>query len=186
MKKLLLIILVVLLMPTIALAHSGGTDANGGHHDYNNVSGLGSYHYHHGYGPHLHPGGVCPYDYTVDNSGGSYDSGGGSTETYSYPDSGSSSPTEAPSTSTYVAPVEESYTMTESELQDYVLQKVQDDPEYYDMVRLEDYEELQKDYESLKKNTIDKSESTEDILIAVAFTAIAGGLACYIVYKKLS
>lgn len=24
-------------------------------------SGLGDYHYHHGYGPHLHPGGVCPY-----------------------------------------------------------------------------------------------------------------------------
>ena len=170
MKKLLPIILVVLLMPTIALARSGGTDANGGHHDYNNVSGLGDYHYHHGYGPHLHPNGVCPYDNV---SSGDLPTSSDTIDTDSYTDG-------------YVAPVEESYTMTESELQDYVLQKVQDDPEYYDMVRLEDYEELQKDYESLKKNTIDKSESTEDILIAVAFTAIAGGLACYIVYKKLS
>lgn len=42
-------------------AHSGRTDSSGGHHDYNNKSGLGSYHYHHGMGPHLHPGGVCPY-----------------------------------------------------------------------------------------------------------------------------
>lgn len=43
-------------------AHSGRTDSSGGHHDYNNVSGLGPYHYHcGGYPAHLHPGGVCPY-----------------------------------------------------------------------------------------------------------------------------
>lgn len=43
-------------------AHSGRTDGNGGHHDYRNVSGLGSYHYHCGGHPaHLHSGGVCPY-----------------------------------------------------------------------------------------------------------------------------
>lgn len=42
-------------------AHSGRTDAYGGHHDYKNRSGLGSYHYHHGYPAHLHPNGVCPY-----------------------------------------------------------------------------------------------------------------------------
>lgn len=53
-----------------ALAHSGRTDANGGHRDKKNVSGLGSYHYHHGYGAHLHPGGVCPY-----GGGGSKSSG---------------------------------------------------------------------------------------------------------------
>ena len=29
-----------------AEAHQGRTDANGGHHDYKNKSGLGSYHYH--------------------------------------------------------------------------------------------------------------------------------------------
>lgn len=45
-----------------AEAHSGRTDSSGGHHDYNNVSGLGSYHYHcGGYPAHLHPGGICPY-----------------------------------------------------------------------------------------------------------------------------
>lgn len=42
-------------------AHSGRTDASGGHRDNKNASGLGYYHYHHGMGPHLHPGGVCPY-----------------------------------------------------------------------------------------------------------------------------
>ena len=43
-------------------AHSGRTDANGGHKDKNNVSGLGPYHYHCGGHPaHLHENGVCPY-----------------------------------------------------------------------------------------------------------------------------
>lgn len=43
-------------------AHSGRTDANGGHKDNNNKSGLGSYHYHCGGNPaHLHPNGVCKY-----------------------------------------------------------------------------------------------------------------------------
>lgn len=46
----------------IAQAHSGRTDSQGGHHDYKNKSGLGSYHYHHGYPAHLHPNGVCPYE----------------------------------------------------------------------------------------------------------------------------
>ncbi|MDR1549034.1 MAG: YHYH domain-containing protein [Hungatella sp.] len=46
----------------IAQAHSGRTDSQGGHHDYKNKSGLGSYHYHHGYSAHLHPNGVCPYE----------------------------------------------------------------------------------------------------------------------------
>ncbi len=53
-----------------ALAHSGRTDASGGHRDKKNVSGLGSYHYHHGNEAHLHPDGVCPY-----NGGGSTSSG---------------------------------------------------------------------------------------------------------------
>ena len=46
----------------VAEAHSGRTDSQGGHHDNKNKSGLGSYHYHHGYEAHLHPNGVCPYD----------------------------------------------------------------------------------------------------------------------------
>ena len=45
-----------------ASAHSGRTDSHGGHHDYKNASGLGSYHYHHGYPAHLHENGICPYD----------------------------------------------------------------------------------------------------------------------------
>lgn len=57
----LLLIICIAFMPMAALAHSGRTDGAGGHHDYKNKSGLGSYHYHHGYGPHLHPNGVCPY-----------------------------------------------------------------------------------------------------------------------------
>lgn len=48
--------------PGTVQAHSGRTDASGGHHDNKNVSGLGSYHYHCGGHPaHLHNGGVCPY-----------------------------------------------------------------------------------------------------------------------------
>lgn len=54
--------------PLTIEAHSGRTDSNGGHHDYKNKSGLGSYHYHHGMGPHLHPGGVCPYSGTSSSS----------------------------------------------------------------------------------------------------------------------
>ena len=54
----------ILFSNTMTFAHSGRTDSNGGHHDYKNASGLGSYHYHHGLGPHLHPNGVCPYSST--------------------------------------------------------------------------------------------------------------------------
>lgn len=62
-----------LLMPSAA-AHPGRTDANGGHNDNSNASGLGPYHYHHGYPAHLHTGGVCPYNFsdkTGSSSGGS-------------------------------------------------------------------------------------------------------------------
>ena len=46
-------------------AHSGRTDANGGHKDNKNASGLGYYHYHcGGYPAHLHTNGVCPYNTT--------------------------------------------------------------------------------------------------------------------------
>lgn len=46
------------------LAHSGGTDSQGGH------NGPDGYHYHHGYPPHQHPNGECPYDFqdNVDHS----------------------------------------------------------------------------------------------------------------------
>lgn len=57
-----------LLLLISASAHSGGTDANGGHID----SSTGEYHYHHGYSAHQHPNGVCPYASTGSgNSSGS-------------------------------------------------------------------------------------------------------------------
>lgn len=62
-KKIILFMMMssLILQSTVTSAHSGRTDSSGGHHDYKNASGLGSYHYHHGYGPHLHPNGSCPY-----------------------------------------------------------------------------------------------------------------------------
>lgn len=60
--RLLVTLLCVVLLSTNVAAHPGRTDASGGHHDYKNRSGLGSYHYHCGGNPpHLHTGGVCPY-----------------------------------------------------------------------------------------------------------------------------
>lgn len=56
----------------ILYAHSGRTDANGGHRDNNNKSGLGSYHYHCGGHPaHLHTNGVCPYSSSSSSSNSS-------------------------------------------------------------------------------------------------------------------
>ena len=64
-KRLLFCIIVIVIILTIfscSYAHPGRTDSNGGHKDKNNVSGLGSYHYHCGGNPaHLHPNGICPY-----------------------------------------------------------------------------------------------------------------------------
>jgi len=57
----ILMLLITVIAPLSVSAHSGRTDSSGGHRDNKNVSGLGSYHYHHGMGPHLHPNGVCPY-----------------------------------------------------------------------------------------------------------------------------
>lgn len=61
-KCILCAVMLFMLLPISVYAHPGRTDSSGGHHDYKNQSGLGSYHYHHGMGAHLHPGGVCPYD----------------------------------------------------------------------------------------------------------------------------
>lgn len=65
MKHILSFIIAAALLLTCVYAHPGRTDGQGGHHDYQNASGLGSYHYHHGQGPHLHPNGVCPYTATT-------------------------------------------------------------------------------------------------------------------------
>lgn len=67
-----MVITLLLMNVATVYAHSGRTDSAGGHRDNNNVSGLGYYHYHHGYGPHLHPNGVCQY-----NTGGSNSNGTG-------------------------------------------------------------------------------------------------------------
>lgn len=78
MKKILILSIAVLLLISsvtiMAYAHSGGTDANGGHYD----KSTGEYHYHHGYPAHKHTGGRCPYDYE-DNT----DSGNGYSSSYS-------------------------------------------------------------------------------------------------------
>lgn len=64
-----LIILSVVFMGVTTYAHSGRTDANGGHRDNQNKSGLGSYHYHcGGHEAHLHPNGVCPYSSSASSS----------------------------------------------------------------------------------------------------------------------
>lgn len=68
LRRVFLISICLLLMSSVSFAHSGRTDSNGGHKDKNNVSGLGSYHYHHGYEAHLHPNGVCPYTAPVEKS----------------------------------------------------------------------------------------------------------------------
>lgn len=55
---LIVVALVVAALGVTALAHSGRTDANGGHWNHS----TGEYHYHHGMSAHQHPNGVCPYD----------------------------------------------------------------------------------------------------------------------------
>lgn len=57
----LLMSILIISSSITANAHSGRTDANGGHKDNKNKSGLGSYHYHcGGHEAHLHTNG-CPY-----------------------------------------------------------------------------------------------------------------------------
>lgn len=70
-------------------AHSGKTDASGGHIDHS----TGEYHYHHGYPAHQHTDGVCPYDFddkTSHNSGssGSSHSTNSNHSSHSYEDDG--------------------------------------------------------------------------------------------------
>lgn len=61
-KILAIMFAIVLCVGNTCFAHSGRTDASGGHRDNKNKSGLGSYHYHcGGYPAHLHPNGICPY-----------------------------------------------------------------------------------------------------------------------------
>ena len=57
MKRFIISFIIILFLPCISFAHSGGTDDSGGH---NSPTG---YHYHHGHPAHSHSGGVCPYNY---------------------------------------------------------------------------------------------------------------------------
>ena len=96
----LIIILLILSIQISVYSHSGRTDANGGHRDNKNKSGLGSYHYHCGGHPaHLHPNGVCPYSSSGQSSTSSSSSGSSSTSGSSSSSSSSSkTTTSAPST----------------------------------------------------------------------------------------
>lgn len=58
-KKIILLFSLLIIIPTIAIAHQGRTDSSGGHYN----RSTGEYHYHHGYSAHQHPNGICPYDY---------------------------------------------------------------------------------------------------------------------------
>lgn len=61
-SSIFIILICIMSIEIISYAHSGRTDGSGGHHDNQNKSGLGSYHYHCGGHPaHLHTNGVCPY-----------------------------------------------------------------------------------------------------------------------------
>lgn len=62
------LVLAFSLLFSVAYAHPGGTDSNGGHYD----QSTGQYHYHHGYPAHQHENDQCPYDFddkTGQNSG---------------------------------------------------------------------------------------------------------------------
>lgn len=83
MRKHLILLIMIAVLPIQVFAHPGQTDSNGGHYDHDS----GEYHYHHGYEAHRHydmdgDGDVdCPYnfhDQTGINSGG--DSDGSSTD----------------------------------------------------------------------------------------------------------
>lgn len=100
-EKLIATLLIAISVISIGIdgfAHSGRTDANGGHKDNKNKSGLGSYHYHCGGHPaHLHTNGVCPYSSSSSSgrsSTSSSSSGGSSTSS----SSSSSAATTTPST----------------------------------------------------------------------------------------
>lgn len=99
-KKIIIVVLICVLsvaMCNITFAHSGRTDSSGGHKDKNNVSGLGSYHYHCGGHPaHLHENGVCPY-----SSSQSLTTKKSNKTTSTSGSKGSSSSTKSTSTTTY-------------------------------------------------------------------------------------
>ena len=80
-RRYVVLLAVLLMLPLCVLAHPGDTDAFGGHTDHD----TGEYHYHHGYPAHSHEdvdgdgAPDCPYDFddrTGENSGGAGIEGG--------------------------------------------------------------------------------------------------------------
>jgi hypothetical protein len=59
--KLLVALTVFFLFTFRIFSHGGDTDRYGGHYQ----RSTGTYHFHHGMGPHDHPNGQCPYDQPV-------------------------------------------------------------------------------------------------------------------------
>ena len=57
--KIIFIFLFACCITIISNAHSGRTDANGGHYNHS----TGEYHYHHGRPAHQHINGECKYDF---------------------------------------------------------------------------------------------------------------------------
>ena len=96
-KKILSVFIIIIGILSIQISvysHSGRTDANGGHRDNKNKSGLGSYHYHCGGHPaHLHPNGVCPYSSSGKSSTSGSSSGSGSSSSSSATKTTTSIPT---------------------------------------------------------------------------------------------
>ena len=96
-KKILSVFIIIIGILSIQISvysHSGRTDANGGHRDNKNKSGLGSYHYHCGGHPaHLHPNGVCPYSSSGKSSTSASSSGSGSSSSSSATKTTTSIPT---------------------------------------------------------------------------------------------
>ena len=76
---LVLITVIIFLNGATTLAHSGRTDAAGGHHD--RISG--GYHYHHGMPAHQHVNGVCPYASSANNSESLFNSSNSNTDSSS-------------------------------------------------------------------------------------------------------
>ena len=108
MKKIIAVISCLLLAFTCASAHSGRTDAAGGHWD----SSAGEYHYHHGYPAHQHTGGICPYDYDDQTGANSGAPSSGSSGAVSVSGTFSSDPAPAPAETEPTEPeqIEQEYT----------------------------------------------------------------------------
>ena len=110
--SILIIILTILSIQINVYSHSGRTDANGGHRDNKNKSGLGSYHYHCGGHPaHLHPNGVCPY-----SSSGRSSTSSSSSESSSSSSSTSSSSSNSKTTTSIPSTIE----VTEIQIQEKI------------------------------------------------------------------